>query len=98
MSRNAHGVDDGWWRGESLGVVGNFPSLIVEECDEVRKYYVPENNYIIVEILLFLIVPKYFIFGFKEWGTTKLWGRWQLVTTGICSSSLRFTPRIPPYY
>ncbi|XP_048488427.1 protein nervous wreck isoform X4 [Plutella xylostella] len=34
VSRNAHGVDDGWWRGESLGVVGNFPSLIVEECDE----------------------------------------------------------------
>ncbi|KAL0851821.1 hypothetical protein ABMA28_000126 [Loxostege sticticalis] len=33
-SRDAHGVDDGWWRGEANGVVGNFPSLIVEECDE----------------------------------------------------------------
>lgn len=35
VSRNAHDVDDGWWRGEANGVVGNFPSLIVEECDEV---------------------------------------------------------------
>ncbi|KAJ8736850.1 hypothetical protein PYW07_000121 [Mythimna separata] len=34
VSRNAHDVDDGWWRGEANGVVGNFPSLIVEECDE----------------------------------------------------------------
>ncbi|XP_022832541.1 F-BAR and double SH3 domains protein 2 isoform X3 [Spodoptera litura] len=34
LSREAHGVDDGWWRGEANGVVGNFPSLIVEECDE----------------------------------------------------------------
>ncbi|XP_050683155.1 protein nervous wreck isoform X2 [Leptidea sinapis] len=33
-SRDAHGVDDGWWRGEANGVIGNFPSLIVEECDE----------------------------------------------------------------
>ncbi|KAG6453402.1 hypothetical protein O3G_MSEX008133 [Manduca sexta] len=34
ISRDAHGVDDGWWRGESNGIIGNFPSLIVEECDE----------------------------------------------------------------
>ncbi|XP_061713876.1 protein nervous wreck isoform X2 [Cydia pomonella] len=34
VSRDAHGVDDGWWRGEANGVMGNFPSLIVEECDE----------------------------------------------------------------
>ncbi|XP_049884747.1 protein nervous wreck [Pectinophora gossypiella] len=34
VSRNAHGVDDGWWRGEANGITGNFPSLIVEECDE----------------------------------------------------------------
>nr|XP_013189369.1 unnamed protein product [Amyelois transitella] len=34
VSRDAHGVDDGWWRGEANGAVGNFPSLIVEECDE----------------------------------------------------------------
>ncbi|XP_028035706.1 F-BAR and double SH3 domains protein 2 isoform X2 [Bombyx mandarina] len=34
VSRNAHDVDDGWWRGETNGIVGNFPSLIVEECDE----------------------------------------------------------------
>ncbi|XP_053624439.1 protein nervous wreck isoform X3 [Plodia interpunctella] len=33
-SRDAHGVDDGWWRGEANGIIGNFPSLIVEECDE----------------------------------------------------------------
>lgn len=37
ISRNAHGVDDGWWRGESNGVIGNFPSLIVEECDELGE-------------------------------------------------------------
>lgn len=34
LSRNAHGVDDGWWYGEVNGMMGNFPSLIVEECDE----------------------------------------------------------------
>ncbi|XP_026326395.1 F-BAR and double SH3 domains protein 2 isoform X2 [Hyposmocoma kahamanoa] len=34
VSRDAHGVDDGWWRGEANGQLGNFPSLIVEECDE----------------------------------------------------------------
>nr|BAK22648.1 nervous wreck L [Bombyx mori] len=34
VSRNAHDVDDGWWRGETNGIVGNFPSLIVEECGE----------------------------------------------------------------
>ncbi|XP_026736516.1 F-BAR and double SH3 domains protein 2 [Trichoplusia ni] len=34
VSRQAHDVDDGWWRGEANGVLGNFPSLIVEECDE----------------------------------------------------------------
>lgn len=30
----AHGVDDGWWEGELEGRIGNFPSLVVEECDE----------------------------------------------------------------
>ncbi|CAH2034989.1 unnamed protein product, partial [Iphiclides podalirius] len=34
VSRDAHNVDDGWWRGEANGIIGNFPSLIVEECDE----------------------------------------------------------------
>lgn len=34
LSKCAHGVDDGWWRGELDGKVGNFPSLVVEECDE----------------------------------------------------------------
>ncbi|CAK1554607.1 unnamed protein product [Leptosia nina] len=34
VSREAHEVDDGWWRGEVNGAIGNFPSLIVEECDE----------------------------------------------------------------
>ncbi|XP_023938630.2 protein nervous wreck [Bicyclus anynana] len=34
ISRDAHAVDDGWWRGESNGIIGNFPSLIVELCDE----------------------------------------------------------------
>ncbi|CAH2008525.1 unnamed protein product [Acanthoscelides obtectus] len=36
LSRQAHSVDDGWWKGELLddGIVGNFPSLVVEESDE----------------------------------------------------------------
>lgn len=34
VSKCAHGIDDGWWRGELEGRVGNFPSLVVEECDE----------------------------------------------------------------
>lgn len=34
ISRCAHSVDDGWWKGEFEGKIGNFPSLVVEECDE----------------------------------------------------------------
>lgn len=34
INKCAHGVDDGWWEGELDGRVGNFPSLVVEECDE----------------------------------------------------------------
>lgn len=34
LSKCAHNVDDGWWRGELDGKIGNFPSLVVEECDE----------------------------------------------------------------
>lgn len=26
-----HGVDDGWWIGESNGCIGLFPSMMVEE-------------------------------------------------------------------
>ncbi|CAH1119737.1 unnamed protein product [Phaedon cochleariae] len=33
LSRCAHSIDDGWWQGEYDGHVGNFPSLVVEECD-----------------------------------------------------------------
>ncbi|XP_059217219.1 protein nervous wreck isoform X3 [Stomoxys calcitrans] len=34
VTKTAHGVDDGWWEGELEGKFGNFPSLVVEECDE----------------------------------------------------------------
>lgn len=34
VSKCAHSVDDGWWRGDLEGQIGNFPSLVVEECDE----------------------------------------------------------------
>ncbi|KAG5898079.1 hypothetical protein JTB14_001784 [Gonioctena quinquepunctata] len=34
VSKCAHSIDDGWWQGELEGHVGNFPSLVVEECDE----------------------------------------------------------------
>lgn len=34
LRKCAHSVDDGWWHGELEGKVGNFPSLVVEECDE----------------------------------------------------------------
>lgn len=34
LSKCAHSVDDGWWQGELEGQIGNFPSLVVEECDE----------------------------------------------------------------
>lgn len=40
VSRDAHEVDDGWWSGEVHGIVGNFPSLIVEECDEVKCFII----------------------------------------------------------
>lgn len=34
INKSPHGVDDGWWEGEIDGKIGNFPSLVVEECDE----------------------------------------------------------------
>ncbi|XP_056630578.1 protein nervous wreck [Diorhabda sublineata] len=34
LSKCAHSIDDGWWQGELDGHIGNFPSLVVEECDE----------------------------------------------------------------
>ncbi|XP_055537700.1 protein nervous wreck [Wyeomyia smithii] len=34
ITKSPHGVDDGWWEGELNGKIGNFPSLVVEECDE----------------------------------------------------------------
>lgn len=34
VNKSPHGVDDGWWEGVIDGKVGNFPSLVVEECDE----------------------------------------------------------------
>ncbi|XP_053675392.1 protein nervous wreck [Anopheles nili] len=34
ITKSPHGVDDGWWEGELVGKIGNFPSLVVEECDE----------------------------------------------------------------
>lgn len=34
INKSPHGVDDGWWEGEYDGKFGNFPSLVVEECDE----------------------------------------------------------------
>lgn len=34
VNKSPHGVDDGWWEGEIDGKMGNFPSLVVEECDE----------------------------------------------------------------
>ncbi|XP_043648687.1 protein nervous wreck isoform X10 [Drosophila teissieri] len=37
ITKTAHGVDDGWWEGELDGKFGNFPSLVVEECDELGE-------------------------------------------------------------
>ncbi|KAH8288067.1 hypothetical protein KR018_011510, partial [Drosophila ironensis] len=37
ITKTAHGVDDGWWEGELDGRFGNFPSLVVEECDELGE-------------------------------------------------------------
>ncbi|XP_065087860.1 protein nervous wreck isoform X2 [Ochlerotatus camptorhynchus] len=34
ITKSPHGVDDGWWEGDLNGKIGNFPSLVVEECDE----------------------------------------------------------------
>lgn len=34
VNKSPHGVDDGWWEGELDGKFGNFPSLVVEECDD----------------------------------------------------------------
>ncbi|XP_055701553.1 protein nervous wreck isoform X2 [Phlebotomus papatasi] len=36
-TKSAHGVDDGWWEGELDGKHGNFPALLVEECDETGE-------------------------------------------------------------
>lgn len=37
INKSPHGVDDGWWEGEIEGRIGNFPSLVVEECDELGE-------------------------------------------------------------
>lgn len=37
VNKSPHGVDDGWWEGELNGQIGNFPSLVVEECDETGE-------------------------------------------------------------
>lgn len=37
VNKSPHGVDDGWWEGELNGGIGNFPSLVVEECDELGE-------------------------------------------------------------
>lgn len=37
INKSPHGVDDGWWEGEVDGKFGNFPSLVVEECDEMGE-------------------------------------------------------------
>ncbi|GAB0090261.1 Protein nervous wreck [Sergentomyia squamirostris] len=37
ITKSVHGVDDGWWEGEIDGKRGNFPSLVVEECDETGE-------------------------------------------------------------
>lgn len=42
LSRCAHSIDDGWWQGELDGHIGNFPSLVVEECDEFGEPLVNE--------------------------------------------------------
>ncbi|CAG9856160.1 unnamed protein product [Phyllotreta striolata] len=42
LSRCAHSIDDGWWQGEFDGHIGNFPSLVVEECDEFGEPLVNE--------------------------------------------------------
>lgn len=35
LKKEVHGdEDDGWWEGELDGKVGNFPSIVVDECDE----------------------------------------------------------------
>ncbi|KAL7049744.1 hypothetical protein ACKWTF_003837 [Chironomus riparius] len=34
ITKEPHGVDDGWWEGALDGKIGNFPSLVVDECDE----------------------------------------------------------------
>ncbi|XP_077301597.1 FCH and double SH3 domains nervous wreck [Arctopsyche grandis] len=34
INKCAHDIDDGWWCGEIDGLRGNFPSLVVEECDK----------------------------------------------------------------
>lgn len=34
LKKSAHEEDDGWWEGELDGKIGNFPALVVDECDE----------------------------------------------------------------
>lgn len=46
ITMEPHGVDDGWWEGELNGKIGNFPSLVVEECDENGEPFTdPEDDY-----------------------------------------------------
>ncbi|XP_063699365.1 protein nervous wreck isoform X2 [Culicoides brevitarsis] len=44
ITKEPHGVDDGWWEGELNGKIGNFPSLVVEECDENGEPFSDEGD------------------------------------------------------
>lgn len=44
VNKEAHGVDDGWWEGELEGKHGNFPSLVVEDCDENGEPLTDDEN------------------------------------------------------
>lgn len=45
VNKSPHGVDDGWWEGEIDGKIGNFPSLVVEECDEHGEPFTEPDEY-----------------------------------------------------
>ena len=63
--RTLHDVDDGWWEGEMDGKIGQFPSLVVEECRKNGQPLTPEvsfkYNFFILKLIFMNLGISYVI-------------------------------------
>ncbi len=59
--------DDGWWTAEKDGVVGHFPSMLVEELSEDRDSGAFAGDYPFIDIFhsIFFVLKSKFKFYFR---------------------------------